>query len=144
MDGMNEILSVRAETCDIHHRFTNRHLDIKGGSDDLGFSYGVATFGVTMKFEWDEGKNRANRRKHGLDFEDAEELFRGVVAAEPDTREDCGEKRWVGLGLIHGRIMHVVFAEREPDTIRIISLRKATKRENEQYEKAIQDRLEES
>jgi hypothetical protein len=50
-----------------------------------------------------------------------------------------GEKRWIGLGLIHGRVAHVVFAEREPDTIRIISLRKATKRESEQYEKAIQD-----
>ena len=69
--------------------------------------------------------------------------FAGVVAVEPDTREDYGEKRWVGLGLIHGRITHVVFAERGPDTIRIISLRKATKHEREQYEKAIQDRLEE-
>jgi uncharacterized protein len=97
-----------------------------------------------MNFEWDEAKNRANVRKHGLDFQDAEEMFRGMVAAEADTREDYGERRWVGLGLIRGRVAHVVFADGEPDTIRIISLRKATKRENEQYEKAIQDRLEES
>jgi len=96
-----------------------------------------------MDFEWNEAKSRSNIRKHGLDFGDAEEMFRGVVAVEPDTREDYGEKRWVGLGLIHGRITHVVFAERGPDTIRIISLRKATKHEREQYEKAIQDRLEE-
>ena len=59
-----------------------------------------------MNFEWDESTNRANVRKHGLDFQDAEEMFRGVVAAEPDTREDYGEKRWVGLGLIHGRVTH--------------------------------------
>ena len=96
-----------------------------------------------MDFEWNEAKGRSNIRKHGLDFADAEEMFAGVVAVEPDTREDYGEKRWVGLGLIHGRITHVVFAERGPDTIRIISLRKATKHEREQYEKAIQDRLEE-
>jgi uncharacterized DUF497 family protein len=96
-----------------------------------------------MEFDWDEAKNRSNIQKHGLDFADAKELFRGVLVVEPDTREDYGERRWVGLGLIHGRVAHVVFAEREPDTIRIISLQKATKRENEQYEKAIQDRLEE-
>jgi uncharacterized DUF497 family protein len=99
---------------------------------------------VRPTFEWDERKNRQNIRKHGLDFRDAEEMFRGVVAAEPDTREDYGEKRWVGIGLIQERVTHVVFTERGPDTIRIISLRKATKRESEQYEKAIQDRLEES
>jgi uncharacterized DUF497 family protein len=95
-----------------------------------------------MIFEWDKAKNRANIRKHGLDFADAEEIFRGVLVADPDTREDYGERRWIGLGMLRGRTMHVVFAEREPDMIRIISLRKATRRENEQYEKAIQDRLE--
>jgi uncharacterized DUF497 family protein len=95
-----------------------------------------------MILEWDEVKNRANIRKHGLDFADAEEIFRGVLVADPDTREDYGERRWIGLGLIRGRTTHVVFAEREPDTIRVISLRKATRRENKQYEKAIQDRLE--
>jgi len=85
-----------------------------------------------MIFAWDGAKNRSNIRKHGLDFVDAEELFRGVVAAEPDTRENYGEKRWVGLGVIRGRVTQVVFAERGPDTIRIISLRKATRRESEQ------------
>jgi hypothetical protein len=39
----------------------------------------VATFGVTMKIEWDEAKNRANIRKHGFDFADAEEVFRGIL-----------------------------------------------------------------
>jgi uncharacterized protein len=95
-----------------------------------------------MDFEWDEAKNRANLRKHGFDFADADEMFRGVLVVETDAREDYGEKRWIGIGAIRGRVTHVVFAEREPDTIRIISLRKATKRESEQYEKAIQDRLE--
>jgi uncharacterized DUF497 family protein len=38
-----------------------------------------------LQFEWDEIKNRSNLRKHGLDFAEAEELFSGVVVADPDT-----------------------------------------------------------
>jgi uncharacterized protein len=96
-----------------------------------------------MKFERDEAKNRSNIRKHGLGFADAEEMFRGPLVADPDTAEEYGEKRWVGVGGSRGRILQVVFAERGPDTVRIISLRKATRREIEQYEKKIQDGLEE-
>jgi len=95
-----------------------------------------------MKFEWNEAKNRANIRKHGLDLADAEEMFRGVLVVDPDTREDYGEKRWIGLGMIRGRTAYVVFAERGPEIIRIISLRKASRRECKEYEKTIQDRLE--
>ena len=53
-----------------------------------------------MKFEWDESKNRANIRKHGFDLGDAEEMFRGLLVVDPDTREDYGEKRWIGIGTI--------------------------------------------
>lgn len=95
-----------------------------------------------MKLEWDEAKNRANIRKHGLDFADAEEMFRGVLVVHPDTREDYGEDRWIGLGMIGGRLAAVIFAVRSPETIRIISLRKADHEEREEYEKAIQDGLE--
>jgi uncharacterized DUF497 family protein len=38
-----------------------------------------------MTFEWDEDKNRANIRKHGLDFTEAEEMFRGFLLVRPDT-----------------------------------------------------------
>lgn len=93
-------------------------------------------------FEWDQAKNRSNIRKHGFDFADAEEMFRGVLLAHPDTREDYGENRWIGIGAIRGRTAVVVFAERGPATIRIISLRKADREERKQYEKAIQDGLE--
>jgi len=51
-----------------------------------------------MVFEWDEAKNRANIRKHGFDFADAEEMFRGFLLVRPDTREDYGEERWIGSG----------------------------------------------
>jgi hypothetical protein len=94
-----------------------------------------------MNFEWDEAKRRSNLRKHGYDFADAEEMFRGGLIAEPDTREDYGERRWAGLGMIRGHLSQIVFAEKDPETIRIISLRKATNREREAYETAIQDGL---
>jgi uncharacterized protein len=93
-------------------------------------------------FEWDENKNRENIRKHGFDFVDAEEMFRGVLVVDPDTRKDYGESRWTGIGTIRGRIAVVVFTERGAETIRIISLRKASRREGKQYKKAIQDGLE--
>ena len=67
-----------------------------------------------MNFEWDEAKNRSNIRKHGLDFADAEEMFRGPLVADPDTSEDYGEKRWAAIGISRGRILQVVFAEPAP------------------------------
>ena len=95
-----------------------------------------------MRFEWDERKNRANIRKHGFDFGDAEEMFSGALLIRPDTDEDYGEERWVGIGMIQGRVALVAFAERPQETIRIISLRKADHEEREQYEKALQNGLE--
>lgn len=97
-----------------------------------------------MRLEWDEAKNRANLRKHGFDFEDGEELFRGRLVIDADTRKDYGESRWTGLGIIGGRVAQVVFAESDFETIRIISLRKATSRERKEFEKAVEDRLEEN
>ena len=57
-------------------------------------------------------------------------------------REDYGGNRWVGIGTIRGRTTVAVFTERGPETIRIISLRKATRHENKQYKKAVEDQLE--
>jgi uncharacterized protein len=95
-----------------------------------------------MNFEWDDAKNCANIRKHGFDFALAEQMFRGPLFVCPDTREDYGEERWVGLGMIGGRIAVVAFAELSPENIRIISLRKANYEESKEYEAAIKDRLE--
>ncbi|HEY3617711.1 MAG TPA: BrnT family toxin [Candidatus Sulfotelmatobacter sp.] len=95
-----------------------------------------------MIIEWDENKRRANIRKHGFDFAEAEEMFRGALLVRPDTREDYGEKRWIAIGMIQGRLAFVAFAECPHDTIRIISLRKANHEERKQYEKTIQNGLE--
>src|SRR5271154_3235716 len=83
------------------------------------YYWDVATFGVTMTLEWDEAKNRANIRKHGFDFVDAEEMFRGAPLIQPDISQDYGEERWIGIGMIQGRVAFVTSAERPPDTIRI-------------------------
>ena len=95
-----------------------------------------------MTFEWDEIKNRANIRKHGFGLAEAEEMFRRPLLVRPDLREEYGEKRWIGIGMIRDRVAFVAFVERPNDTIRIVSLRKANHEEREEYEKSIQDRLE--
>lgn len=95
-----------------------------------------------MKFEWDEAKNRSNIQKHGLDFVDAWEIFESHLFVWPDNREDYGEDRWVGLGLMNNLVVVLVaFVEKDEDTIRIISLRKAKGHEREKYEKAIKNGL---
>ena len=58
-----------------------------------------------------------------------------------DTREDYGEDRWIGLGVLDTRVVVIVFTERGEDIIRIISLRKATIYERLQYGKTISNRL---
>jgi uncharacterized DUF497 family protein len=89
-------------------------------------------------FEWDAWKNDENVRKHGFDFEDAPEIFDSPMLVLLDTREDYGEDRWIGIGILLGRTVTVVFTERDDgETVRIISLRKATRYERESYEETL-------
>ncbi len=128
--------------CDIRHReFLADQVSQEGAVTAANLPCNVTTFGVTTNFEWDEAKNRANIRKHGFDFAWAEQLFRGPLLVRPDTREDYGEERWVGLGMIGGRVAVVTFAALTPDNIRI-SFRKANHEERKEYEDAIKDGLE--
>lgn len=94
-----------------------------------------------MRFEWDEEKNQANIYKHGLDFADVWEIFSGPMLIALDDRQDYGEDRWFGLGSLRARVVVVVFTEREPDTMRIISIRKALSHERQRYEETLRDRL---
>lgn len=89
-----------------------------------------------MKFEWDEKKNQNNILKQGLDFEDCKEMFNnGTLRQSVDNRKNYDEIRYTAYGYINGRLMNVVFTERKPNSIRIISFRKANTREIEKYEK---------
>jgi uncharacterized protein len=94
-----------------------------------------------MNFEWDERKNQSNLAKHGFDFADASRIFNLPVAVELDDREDYGDDRWIGTGLLNGRVVVVVYTEPDAQTIRIISLRKALSHERKQYEQYIKNRL---
>jgi uncharacterized protein len=93
-----------------------------------------------VRFEWDEDKRAANIAKHGIDFRDVPEMFNGLMLIEPDERKDYGECRKIGFGFIRGRLLAVAFTEREK-RIRIISARKANKREEALYQKAVEDKL---
>jgi uncharacterized DUF497 family protein len=95
-----------------------------------------------LHIEWNERKNKANIAKHGFDFADSDELFRGVLLVVPETRDEYGEERWAGIGTIRGRVVVAVFTEISPDQIRMISLRKANSYEAGQYAKALQNELE--
>ena len=52
-----------------------------------------------MKFEWDDAKNRENIAKHGLDFNDAPEVFNSPIVERLDIRFEYSEERWIALGL---------------------------------------------
>jgi hypothetical protein len=87
-----------------------------------------------MKFIWDRRKNEANIKKHELDFADAFIVFESPMLVGLDEREDYGEDRWIGIGLMENRIVIIVFTEPEEETIRVISFRKATTDESKRYE----------
>jgi uncharacterized DUF497 family protein len=92
-----------------------------------------------VQFEWDEAKRASNLAKHGIDFVDAMEMFAAPMFVKSDERKDYGEPRWQGLGIVQGRLMVVAYTKREPNTVRIISLRKANRREKDFYQDAIKD-----
>ena len=85
-----------------------------------------------MRFRWDETKRQSNLKKHGFDFKDAASVFAGKVVTVEDTRYDYGEERFATLASLQGRIVLIIHTEQE-DTIRIISMRKATKYEEQTY-----------
>lgn len=94
-----------------------------------------------MRFQWDDEKNRANIRKHGLDFADAPEIFAAPMLVAIDDREDYGEDRWIGIGTLRSRVVVVVYTEADADTTRLISLRKAISYERQRYEQALRNQL---
>ena len=89
-----------------------------------------------LKFEWDENKNKINKNKHKISFEEAQTVFydeEALVIDDPDHSED--EERFIILGESNrANLLVVCHCYRVSDTvIRIISARKATKTETSQY-----------
>ncbi len=86
-----------------------------------------------MQYEWDENKRIANIARHNVDFVSAVDFQWDTALETVDDRFDYGEERWVALGFI-GKELHVMVYIFRHQNIRIISLRKANKRERIYYE----------
>ncbi len=88
-----------------------------------------------MNYEWDQNKQVANLARHGVDFIIAEDFEWDTAVEAVDGRFDYGEERWIAFGFIHARLYILVYTQRKT-VVRLISLRKANKREREFYEPA--------
>ena len=85
------------------------------------------------RFEWDEEKDRANRAKHGIGFEEASTVFDGPVFTAPDEHEDYGEERFISVGCLGSLIVVVVVHTDREGRVRLISARKASRKERQAY-----------
>jgi uncharacterized DUF497 family protein len=90
---------------------------------------------LSLTFEWDEKKADENLRKHGVSFDEAKTVFNdpfSVTIYDPD--HSSNEQRYVDIGLsLKGRLIVLSYSERG-ETIRLISSRKATRKEQRDYE----------
>lgn len=93
-----------------------------------------------MEYEWDERKRRINMRKHGVDFVEAVRFEWDSVRTEIDEGIDHDEYRFRSLGMI-GRFLHVlIWTDGQEAECRIISLRKASKKEVRDYVRWLEGR----
>ncbi len=95
---------------------------------------------VKYSFKWDDDKNIANFKKHLVWFEEARTVWADTRSTEFfDPDHSANEDRYFRLGFsTNHRLLLVVFCERDSGSIiRIISARRATREEREQYEKGI-------
>ena len=81
---------------------------------------------------WNEAKRLRNRRVHGLDFIDADEIWDEFTVTREDIRANYGEPRWVTFGLLRGEVVVLVHTERGGYD-RYISLRRADRHETISY-----------
>ncbi len=91
----------------------------------------------TIRFEWDENKNTINKKKHKISFEEAKTVFYDEEALVIDDPEHSQKERFIILGLSNqANLLVVCHCLRASETvIRIISARKATRTETQQYRK---------
>jgi len=86
-----------------------------------------------MAFDWDPEKDAANREKHGIAFDEARHIFDGPVLTRADDRQDYGEQRFISLGALTPDAVLVVVHTERAGTTRLISARKANRRERKVY-----------
>ncbi len=88
-----------------------------------------------MNYEWDTAKCDRNIRHHGVDFSLIDQFDWQTAATRQDVRSDYGEERFVSIGFIGSRLYVAVWTQRGL-ICRLISLRKANRKEISNYEKA--------
>ena len=92
------------------------------------------TYNIVVDFEWDPRKAASNSAKHRIEFADAVAVFEDELSLTIRDPGTADEDRWITLGMdALGRLLVVVYTWRD-DTIRIISARLATPREESHYE----------
>jgi uncharacterized DUF497 family protein len=96
---------------------------------------------VPVKVAWDEAKNLANQRNHGISFEEASDLFHsGADYLEIfDDEHSVTEDRFIAIGPIRRGLVLVIWTERDDETIRIVSARWATKGERTLYRSRMEE-----
>ena len=90
-----------------------------------------------MEFEWDETKNRANIRKHGVSFMTASRIFEKLVLTRRDDRKRYGEDRYISVGEVDGVAVIVVAHTDRGDRTRLISARPASRKERQAWHEHI-------
>jgi uncharacterized protein len=88
-----------------------------------------------VEFEWDENKERKNIEKHGIDFDQAKNIWNGPIL-EVAGSDRSGEERVVALGT-HEHICYAVVYTRRGEKLRIISARRARRKERAHYQSQI-------
>jgi uncharacterized DUF497 family protein len=86
-----------------------------------------------MEFEWDPVKAASNLTKHGIDFDEAIAVFDDPRTFSVVDRRSYGETRYIAIGTVRGRTLAVVFTMRGNQICRIISARRASRRERAAY-----------
>lgn len=86
-----------------------------------------------MKIEFDPAKREKVLRERALDLAWAADLLLSESFTEADDRFDYGEQRWVSYGLLRGEVVACVWVGQEEDRIRIVTMRKANRNEQERY-----------
>jgi uncharacterized DUF497 family protein len=91
-----------------------------------------------MEFSWDKNKNNKNKQKHKISFELAKQIFDDAQLLSWLDSKSEQEERWINLGCINNLVVIIVVHtfrrhSNEQETIRIISARKATRKEHETY-----------
>jgi len=89
-------------------------------------------YSINIQFEWDDKKSSSNKIKHGIAFDTAKDLWNDSNRVKIETSYSI-EERTILIGKVKNKLWTAIFTQRE-DTIRIISVRRARKRETKLYD----------